>query len=286
MTLSQSEPQKIYIWSTEIKAVYKWDTKVRPTWPDKDYLCFTANTAGSTVKLTKTWSPTSVTLETSTDWRTWTTYTIWDTITLTNVGDKVYWRNTSESDTKFSLSSNAVYKFSMTWSIAWSWDINFLLNKNSTTSLLWNYCFNSLFYGCASLTTAPKLPATTLTSYCYQHMFHDCSSLTTAPSLPATTLMWYCYYSMFQSCTGLTSLPKLPATTLTSYCYYRMFQSCSSIKLSSTQTWEYQTPYRIPTTWTWSTAGSWNTNMFTQTWGTYTSNPSINTTYYTSNTVV
>ena len=47
-------------------------------WPD--YLCFTANTAGSTVQLWKNWSPTPVTLETSTDWENWSTYTFsWDT---------------------------------------------------------------------------------------------------------------------------------------------------------------------------------------------------------------
>jgi hypothetical protein len=50
-----------------------------------DYLCFTANTAGSTVKLIKNGSPTTVTLETSTDGNTRTTYTIGDTITLSNI---------------------------------------------------------------------------------------------------------------------------------------------------------------------------------------------------------
>jgi hypothetical protein len=65
-----------------------------------------------------------------------------------------------------------------------------------------------------------------------------------------------------------------------------MFRNCSKIKLSTTQTWEYQTEYRIPTTWTWTSWSSSLSNMFTSTWWTFTWTPSINTTYYTSNTVV
>ena len=222
------------------------------------YLCFTAEQANSTVQLTKTWSPTVVTLETSTDWSTWTTYTIWDTITLTNVGDKVYWRNTSETDTWFSLSSGNYYMFVMSGSIAWSGDANYLLNKNSTT---------------------------TASAYCYYKLFYNCTSLTTTPSLLATTLGGYCYYQMFRWCTALTTITSLPAINLQNYCYWFMFYGCTLVKLSTTQTWEYQTGYRIPTTWTWTTATNALSNMFYGTWWTSTS-VTINTTYYTSNTVV
>ena len=46
-----------------------------------------------------------------------------------------------------------------------------------------------MFYNCKSLTTAPALPATTITNACYSSMFYNCSSLTTAPAeLPAKTL--------------------------------------------------------------------------------------------------
>ena len=250
-------------------------------WP----LCFTANTAGSTVKLSKNWSPASVTLQTSTNWSNWSTYTIWDTITLSNIWDKVYFRNTSTTTTKFSTGSNNYYKFVMTWSIAWSWDTNYLLNKNSTTTLS-SYCYNSLFNECTWLTTAPSLPATTLGPNCYQLMFYWCTWLTTAPSLPSTTFAQFCYYYMFYWCSSLEELPKLPATTLYNYCYSAMFQWCSKIKLSTTQNWEYQTAYRIPTTWTWTTATGALDSMFSNTWWIFVSTPSINTTYYTSNTVV
>ena len=227
-------------------------------WKDNT-LCFTANTAGSTIYLTKIWNPTGVTLETSTDGENWSTYTFGSIITLSNIWDKIYWRNTSETTTVFSLGGGSYYKFVMSGSIAASWDITSLINKNWTT-ILSNWCFSSLFNWCTSLTTAPKLPATTLDTYCY--------------------------YSMFLNCTNLTTLPKLPATTLTDYCYYQMFYGCSKIKLSTTQTWEYQTPYRIPTTWEWTAISGALNNMFTSTWWDFTWTPTINTTYYTSNTVI
>jgi len=92
-----------------------------------------------------------------------------------------------------------------------------------------NICYQSMFQGCTSLTTAPSLPATTLAKSCYQSMFQGCTSLTTAPSLPATTLALECYHYMFQDCTSLTTAPELPATTLAKSCYQSMFQGCTSL---------------------------------------------------------
>ena len=65
-----------------------------------------------------------------------------------------------------------------------------------------------------------------------------------------------------------------------------MFRGCSKIKLSKTQTGEYQTEYRIPTSGTGVTAGIALNSMFTATGGTFKSSAAINTTYYTSNTVI
>lgn len=57
-----------------------------------DALCFTAEEANSTVRLTQVEYPPEVRLQTSTDGNTWTPYTIENNITLTNVGDKVYFK--------------------------------------------------------------------------------------------------------------------------------------------------------------------------------------------------
>ena len=145
-------------------------------------------------------------------------------------------------------------------------------------------CYRSMFSGCTSLTKAPALPATTLANYCYYQMFQNCTGLTQAPTLPATTLANSCYLNMFYGCTSLTQAPALSATTLVDGCYRSMFQGCSKIKLSSTQTGEYTVTYRIPSSGTGTTATDALTNMFTDTGGTFTGTPSINTTYYLSNT--
>ena len=93
-----------------------------------------------------------------------------------------------------------------------------------------NSCYENMFIGCTSLTTAPTtLPATTLTESCYYSMFYGCTGLTTAPALPATTLASYCYTHMFNGCSSLTTAPVLPATTLASYCYNGIFKNCSSL---------------------------------------------------------
>ena len=92
-----------------------------------------------------------------------------------------------------------------------------------------DYCYVFMFKGCAGLTQAPTLPATTLAVACYQGMFQDCTGLTQAPALPAPTLTDNCYVSMFQGCTSLTQAPILPATTLINSCYQYMFKGCTSL---------------------------------------------------------
>ena len=147
-----------------------------------------------------------------------------------------------------------------------------------------NECYYYMFFGCTNLTQAPALPATTLTVNCYSFMFQGCTSLTQTPALPATTLAIGCYDNMFFGCTSLTQAPALPATTLTVYCYRGMFYGCTSLKLSTTQTDEYTQEYRIPSSGTGTTATNALTNMFFSTGGTFKGTPTINTTYYLSNT--
>ena len=146
------------------------------------------------------------------------------------------------------------------------------------------YCYCNMFADCTSLTKAPELPATTLAKYCYTNMFDGCTSLTTATALPATTLAEFCYRDMFRGCTRLNVIPKLPASILPDYCYCDMFKNCKAIKLSSTKTGEYQTAYGIYASWEASFYSLYG--MFSNTGGTFTSSPSRNTTYYTSNEVV
>ena len=198
-----------------------------------DALCFTAEEAGSTVQLTKQGNAPSVNLQTSTDGRYWTPYTIEDTITLTNIGDKVYFKSLGSNE-RISRSSSDYNMFVMTGKIAASGNVNSLLEEDEETARTMSLagrdnCYTRMFQNCSSLTQAPELPATTLNPYCYYSMFSGCTSLTQAPELPATILNPYCYSYMFKGCTSLTQAPELPAKTLFSNCYTRMFSGCTSL---------------------------------------------------------
>lgn len=107
----------------------------------------------------------------------------------------------------------------------------------STSTTVGNYCCENMFYGCSSLATIPNgfLPTITVaTEGCFRQMFYNCSSLTSIPngSLPATTLALLCYNGMFYGCSSLVNVPSnlLPATTLASRCYEGMFQKCTSLQ--------------------------------------------------------
>lgn len=90
-------------------------------------------------------------------------------------------------------------------------------------------CYMSMFAGCSSLTSAPKIPAKILAEECYESMFAGCTSLTSAPELPATILAEGCYAGMFSECTSLLSAPELPAKRMERACYRGMFAGCSKL---------------------------------------------------------
>ena len=267
-----------------------------------DCLTFTGETSEFTLavggKGAKEWDGT---LYYSTDHNTWN---VWDGTAISSANKKLYLKG--KGNTKFYTSHGA--RLSLSAKAGCSGNIQTLLDWESPPiSISIGHCYTNMFSGCANLTTAPELPATTLADYCYSDMFNHCTSLTTAPELPATTLAPYCYFYMFTSCTSLTTAPALPATTLAQdcysgmfygctnlttapvlpattlaeNCYAYMFNGCTKLKLSTTQTAEYKTPWRIPSSGTISSEPSnWNTDMLTGTGGTFTGAPSINTTYY------
>lgn len=195
------------------------------------YLSFLGNEDFTlkTYNTTKNWDGT---LEYSTDKTTWNT---WNGTEISSSGSKLYLRGIG--NTKITGNSNN-YRFVFTGTsalkIACEGNIENLLDYKTVSAgvhpTMANYCYNNMFYGCTALTTAPELPATTLSVGCYQCMFQGCTSLTSAPSvLPATTLGEGCYNYMFYGCASLTTAPELPATTLTRYCYECMFSGCTSL---------------------------------------------------------
>jgi len=249
---------------------------------ENTYLTF-QSTSSFTLKVsdnTKHWNGT---LYYSTDTTTWN---VWDgTTTLSSVGNKLYLRGTN--NTKI-MGGTGNYRWVLTGTnIECIGNIENLLDYETVAlgnhPAMANYCYANMFNGCTELTTAPSLPATTLTNYCYYAMFSGCTGLTTAPSLPATTLATSCYRDMFSGCTGLTTVPGLPATTLATSCYYAMFSGCSSFKVSKIQTGTYQYAWRIPTSGIGTEATSWNYDMLLSTGGTFRGTPTINTIYYVEN---
>lgn len=196
---------------------------------NSDYLCFTAQEAGAQVGFdiygTLTTPPS---LQYSTDGIYFDNYTFGAKITLTNTGDKVYFKAASANAT-FGVKDNYIY-FSSTGNVAASGNIMSLLDELCLQTSVPEYAFNHLFEGCTKLTSAPKLPATTLANSCYYCMFSGCENLVAAPALPANTLAKSCYEYMFENCKSLTTAPELHATTLAEYCCHAMFIGCENLE--------------------------------------------------------
>lgn len=208
-------------------AYRKMETGTQPEPPaEPSYLCFTAGDEAVAISMTKKGTPSfTPVIYTSSDAENWTQ---WDLSDKTiNPGEKLYMYG---ENNRFGASESNGWKFVMTGgTVAASGDITTLLTNDGTSELTATYTFAYLFEQCTSLTTAPALPATTLTTSCYKSIFNGCTSLTTAPALPATTLVNSCYNNMFRGCTSLITAPALPATTLVDNCYQNMFYGCTSL---------------------------------------------------------
>ena len=156
-------------------------------------LCFTAQEPGSTVRMESVNNAgPEVSLEYSTDGNNWSSFEVGTTtVTLANIGDKMYMRATSAGNTGMGCYSSDyggfIYnRFVMAGKISASCNVDTLLNQNVNATLTFA-CYYGLFEYCTSLTSAPELPATTLADYCYKLMFHGCTSLTTAPTIKTYT---------------------------------------------------------------------------------------------------
>ena len=221
-------------------------------------LTFEALEAGAKVTFTLASGVTGP-VQYSTDGSAWTDYVSGTPITLTNVDDVVMFRgDNARYCVSFWESSNfkcsapcSVYGNIMSLVSSTDFATATTLTADNTFSNLFrdnaylrsdaskalvlpattlaNDCYYQMFFGCASLISAPALPATTLADNCYAEMFFGCASLISAPALPATTLADDCYAQMFFGCASLISAPALPATTLANDCYYFMFFNCRSL---------------------------------------------------------
>ena len=221
---------------------------------------FTITSAGETsVSFVKNGSPADITLEYRKNSDDWAAYTIGDAVALAD-GDALQFRAGEDGnatlanstfafypviihgDGKISVSGNIISLLDRTLSrqslsgygfYRLFYDQTELVNATNLklpATILSDYCYSEMFYGCANLITTPELPATTLANCCYRQMSHGCTSLTTAPELPATILAQQCYQDMFGGCKNLMTAPELPATTLAQECYSTMFKECIGLK--------------------------------------------------------
>lgn len=108
--------------------------------------------------------------------------------------------------------------------------LNSLLEYRSTDiPVISSYCYRGIFRNCASLISAPEMPAGSIGQDALSFAFVNCTSLVKAPKLPSTYVANYGYRKMFEGCTSLTSAPELPAKTINTGSYYGMFGGCTSL---------------------------------------------------------
>ena len=141
------------------------------------YVEFVSSTA---MTITPKYTNSGVTLQYSLDGSTWTTIATGATTPSANI---IYFRGQA-TETKALFTENT---FSNTWTFtgATNLECNGKLDRLLQNTLgsainvltIGDYCYDSMFYGCTSLVTAPALPATTLASFCYNSMFYGCTSL-------------------------------------------------------------------------------------------------------------
>ena len=162
-------------------------------------------------------------------------------VTLTNIGDKVMFRGDNSQYGKDNGSNPPSYNTISCTADCYVYGnimslidkIGFATNKvlpTGTNTFYYLFKDNTCLKNHPNAAYTLELPATTLKEYCYRSMFFGCAALVTPPALPATELEDNCYQSMFDDCTSLETTPRLPATELKKGCYYSMFEDCTSLK--------------------------------------------------------
>ena len=154
-----------------------WSKSDSPTPSAYGGLRFTAESANSSVQLTKVGSAPAVTLVKSFDGVNWEEYPVGDVIELPTVGYSVYLAAGEGGNNAFGASANAYHKFVINGLVASSGDITSILNFDCEQTTLAIGCCRYMFRGCTGLTSAPELPATTLKAQCYNSMFKYCKNI-------------------------------------------------------------------------------------------------------------
>ena len=118
-------------------------------------LKFTANTAGSTIKLQKSGSAPTVYLTVSyNEGQTWSSYTVGNVLTMTNAGDTICFKAASGRTNRFASGTSSYHRFVVTGSINASGNIMSLVSESMPSAFSSTYNFTYLFNNCTQLIDA------------------------------------------------------------------------------------------------------------------------------------
>ena len=247
---------------------------------------FTLNTAN----LSKNWDGT---VYYSYDHNSWNE---WDGSLLRAVRGKLYIRGINNTRMNGTLTGNYTFELNGTNIMAYGnienlFDYVKVLNNQSIP--FYHNAMANLFNGQIALVRAPdfgtsplvRQPDDTSVSGMCEGIYYG-SGIIDCPKIPTPAVDVKTFRSAFAFCSRLRSLPELLPTAIETNSYEYMFDSCPNIKMSTTRTGIYQNEYRIPAIGTGTAVSGGLSNMFSNTGGSFKSTPSINTTYYTSNTVI
>lgn len=146
-----------------------------------NYLCFTANTAGSTVGVNdEEWLEPD--LEYSTDGINFTTWTrdedtgYYPEVTLANVGDKLYIRGNNPSGLGITARSHCFIEG--TGDLSMSGNLNSLFSSTLTDTVSIDYAFNQLFSSNTAITSVDLTALNSVTGIAAMtSMFSGCTNL-------------------------------------------------------------------------------------------------------------
>lgn len=199
-----------------------------------NYFWLEALEANSTVYVTPNGDSGVFQMEYSVDGKkTWTEYDIVEcpTITLSEVGDRVYFRGLSN----YSASSSIYRTFNGTGKLKTGGELILLCDYQNPSH--GSYGYKNLFAHNEALIDASELvfPDAAYGDEFYM-TFYDCKNLVKGPAvLPALNAMGGCYISMFNGCSSLLEAPELPATKVGSWSYYAMFYQCTALEKGPSQ---------------------------------------------------
>jgi len=212
-----------------------------------EYLYFTALENGATVKLQKVGEPTATNFQTSTDGNNWSAYTCGTDITLSSIGDKVFFRS-HDAITNFSTSGEAYYQFvTGEKKVDVSGRLASLMHPFCANQALTDYAFYRLFKDC-TIESLPALPATQLGDYCYAEMFSGCSFIvlnTTAPGYPwklpsQVTSKSHSFDGMLTNTSGnFTGTPVAGTTYYQKVGIFNVFETDISVSQSNNDSYEW-----------------------------------------------